>query len=174
MKRKSQAGNDSQRASLSSLSLAQGKRARLWRLLYAHGPANGTLMVLPLDQGLEHGPTDFFPNPAALDTSYQVRLALEGGFSAIALGIGLAEKYMHEHAGEASVDVAVGVLVGIVVGLLGGWLLRRERRVGWAGETFVPIAILGLAALAFTGARELGVNGFVAAFVGGTAPVSIA
>ncbi len=100
MKRKSQAGIDRSRASFSSLSLAQGKRARLWRLLYAHGPANGTLMVLPLDQGLEHGPTDFFPNPPALDTSYQVRLALEGGYSAIALGIGLAEKYMHEHAGE--------------------------------------------------------------------------
>jgi class I fructose-bisphosphate aldolase len=57
-------------------------------------------MVLPLDQGLEHGPTDFFPNPPALDTAYQVRLALEGGYSAIALGIGLAEKYMHAHAGE--------------------------------------------------------------------------
>jgi class I fructose-bisphosphate aldolase len=82
------------------LSVSQGKRARLWRLLYASGPANGTLMVLPLDQGLEHGPTDFFPNPPALDTAYQVRLALEGGYSAIALGIGLAEKYMHERAGE--------------------------------------------------------------------------
>jgi class I fructose-bisphosphate aldolase len=57
-------------------------------------------MILPLDQGLEHGPADFFPNPAALDTTYQVRLALEGGYSAIALGIGLAEKYMAEHAGR--------------------------------------------------------------------------
>jgi len=57
-------------------------------------------MVLPLDQGLEHGPTDFFPNPAALDTSYAVRLAIEGGYSAIALGIGLAEKYMTEPAGR--------------------------------------------------------------------------
>jgi class I fructose-bisphosphate aldolase len=100
MKRKSQAEKAAPRASFSSLSLAQGKKARLWRLLYAHGPANGTLMILPLDQGLEHGPTDFFPNPAALDTAYQVRLALEGGYSAIALGVGLAEKYMHEHAGE--------------------------------------------------------------------------
>jgi class I fructose-bisphosphate aldolase len=100
MKRKSQAESEAPRASFSSLSLAQGKKARLWRLLYAHGPANGTLMILPLDQGLEHGPTDFFPNPAALDTAYQVRLALEGGYSAIALGVGLAEKYMHEHAGE--------------------------------------------------------------------------
>ena len=51
-------------------------------------------MVLPLDQGLEHGPTDFFPNPAALDTDFQFRLAVEGHYSAIALGIGLAEKYM--------------------------------------------------------------------------------
>jgi class I fructose-bisphosphate aldolase len=57
-------------------------------------------MVLPLDQGLEHGPTDFFPNPKALDTSFQFRLADEGRYSAIALGIGLADKYMREHAGR--------------------------------------------------------------------------
>ena len=63
MKRKSQARNDSPGRRSASLSLAHGKRARLWRLLYGHGPRNGTLMVLPLDQGLEHGPTDFFPNP---------------------------------------------------------------------------------------------------------------
>jgi len=100
MKRKSQARNDSPGTALSSLSLAHGKRARLWRLLYSHGPGNGTLMVLPLDQGLEHGPTDFFPNPKALDTSFQFRLADEGRYSAIALGIGLADKYMREHAGR--------------------------------------------------------------------------
>ncbi|HUL77201.1 MAG TPA: fructose-bisphosphate aldolase [Vicinamibacteria bacterium] len=87
-------------ASLSSLSLAHGKRVRLWRLLHEHGPANGTLMVLPLDQGLEHGPADFFPNPPALDTTFQVRLALEGRYSAIALGIGLAEKHWSENAGR--------------------------------------------------------------------------
>jgi class I fructose-bisphosphate aldolase len=57
-------------------------------------------MVLPLDQGLEHGPSDFFPNPAAIDTSFQFRLAEEGRYSAIALGIGLADKYMREHAGR--------------------------------------------------------------------------
>jgi fructose-bisphosphate aldolase, class I len=98
MKRKSQARNSG--SVLSSLSVAHGKRARLFRLLYGHGPANGTLMVLPLDQGLEHGPTDFFPNPAALDTDFQFRLAVEGRFSAIALGVGLAEKYMRDYAGR--------------------------------------------------------------------------
>lgn len=32
--------------------LGTGKRARLHRLLYGAGPANGTLMMLPIDQGL--------------------------------------------------------------------------------------------------------------------------
>jgi class I fructose-bisphosphate aldolase len=53
-----------------------------------------------LDQGLEHGPADFFPNPAAVDTDFQFRLAVEGGYSAIALGLGLAEKYGHAYAGR--------------------------------------------------------------------------
>lgn len=85
---------------LSGLSLSHGKRTRLWRLLYAHGPRNGNLLVLPLDQGLEHGPTDFFPHPPAVDPEYQFRLAVEGNFSAIALGIGLAEKYMGDYCGQ--------------------------------------------------------------------------
>jgi len=56
--------------------------------------------VLPIDQGLEHGPVDFFSNPDALDPQYQYDLASEGKFSAIALHIGLAEKYFHEYAGD--------------------------------------------------------------------------
>lgn len=69
-------------------------------MLYGHGPGRGTLMVLPLDQGLEHGPTDFFPNPPSADPSYQFELAEAGGFSAIALGVGLADKYMRKYAGR--------------------------------------------------------------------------
>jgi class I fructose-bisphosphate aldolase len=85
---------------LDALAISHGKRVRLWRLLYGYGPANGTLLVLPLDQGIEHGPADFFPNPAALDTDFQFRLALEGRYSAIAVGIGLAEKYMRAYCGR--------------------------------------------------------------------------
>jgi len=99
MKRKSQSST-APAVTLSSLSLGHGKRVRLWRLLYGHGPGNGTLLVLPLDQGLEHGPADFFANPAALDTDFQFRLAVEGKYSAIALGIGLAEKYMKDYCGR--------------------------------------------------------------------------
>jgi fructose-bisphosphate aldolase, class I len=88
------------RPALSRLGLSPGKLVRLKRLLYQYGPGGGTLLVLPIDQGLEHGPVDFFSNPDALDPQYQYDLASEGKFSAIALHIGLAEKYFHEYAGD--------------------------------------------------------------------------
>ncbi len=85
---------------LDDLNLSQGKRARLHTLLYDHGPGNGTLLLLPLDQGLEHGPVDFFVNPAAKDPDFQIRLALEGNYSGIALQIGLAARYLPHYAGR--------------------------------------------------------------------------
>src|ERR1700733_10122065 len=80
--------------------LSTGKRTRLHRLLYEYGPGNGSLLVLPIDQGLEHGPMDFFDNPPSADPDFQFRLALEGHYSAIALHIGLAEKYLRKYAGR--------------------------------------------------------------------------
>ena len=88
------------RPALADLNLSTGKRARLHRLMYKYGPANGTLLFLPIDQGLEHGPRDFFPNPPAKDPEFQLRLAKEGNFSGIAFQIGIAEKYMGRFAGE--------------------------------------------------------------------------
>ena len=80
--------------------LAPGKRTRLRRLLFEFGPGNGTLLLLPIDQGIEHGPRDFFVNPASKDPEYQFRLAAEAGYSAIACQIGLAEKYYPDYAGQ--------------------------------------------------------------------------
>lgn len=88
------------RPTLADLDITVGKRTRLHRLLYKYGPANGTLLLLPIDQGLEHGPRDFFVNPAAKDPDFQLRLAKEGGFSGIVFQIGIAEKYMRPYAGE--------------------------------------------------------------------------
>jgi len=88
------------RPTLTEMGLSPGKRTRLKRLLYDHGPGGGTLLILPIDQGLEHGPMDFFANPDSLDPRYQYELAREGKFSAIALHIGLAEKYYPEFAGD--------------------------------------------------------------------------
>jgi fructose-bisphosphate aldolase, class I len=88
------------RPTLADLDLGVGKRTRLHRLLYQYGPANGTLQLLPIDQGLEHGPRDFFPNPPAKDPEFQLRLAKEGRFSGIVFQVGIAEKYMRQYAGE--------------------------------------------------------------------------
>ncbi|MCK4427884.1 MAG: fructose-bisphosphate aldolase [candidate division Zixibacteria bacterium] len=89
-----------EKISLRDLDLNLGKRTRLWRLLYRYGPANGRLLFLPIDQGLEHGPVDFFPNPESVDPFFQLRLAKEGGYSGIVFHIGLAQKYLKDFAGE--------------------------------------------------------------------------
>ena len=68
------------RITLDDLELSPGKHVRLQRLLYGYGPGNGTMMLLPVDHGMEHGPADFFDNPDALDPDYIWRLALEVGF----------------------------------------------------------------------------------------------
>src|ERR1700679_1763994 len=88
------------RPTFEDLNLSTGKRARLYSMMYQHGPANGTLMLLPIDQGLEHGPIDFFDNPDALDTDWVLRLAGEGRFSGIASHIWVAEKYHKQCAGR--------------------------------------------------------------------------
>ncbi len=88
------------RVHLDQMNLSAGKKARLYRLLYGTGPANGTLMILPIDQGLEHGPRDFLEAPESQDPDFQFRIALDGRFSAIACQIGLAEKFYPEYAGQ--------------------------------------------------------------------------
>ena len=85
---------------LTRLACTPGKKARLHRILHEHGLRNGTALFLPYDQGLEHGPRDFFANPAASDPKYILGLALEGGFNGIAIQIGLAEKFYWDYAGE--------------------------------------------------------------------------
>ena len=85
---------------LTELRLSAGKKARLHRILFQYGLGNGTAFFLPYDQGLEHGPRDFFPNPASSDPRYILRLATEGGFNGIVLQIGLAQKFYWDYAGE--------------------------------------------------------------------------
>lgn len=95
----------SKRIPLDALNLPAGKKTRLHRLLFGSGPANGTLMILPIDQGLEHGPRDFLASPASQDPTFQFRIAVDGQYSAIAVQIGLAEKYYPEFAGRVPLIV---------------------------------------------------------------------
>lgn len=89
-----------ERMPLSARGLDTGKKARLHRILHQFGLKNGTALFLPYDQGLEHGPRDFFANPSSSDPKYIIKLALEGGFNGIAIHIGLAEKFFWDFAGE--------------------------------------------------------------------------
>jgi class I fructose-bisphosphate aldolase len=61
------------------------------------------MLLLPIDQGMEHGPVSFFPNPPCEDPEFQFRLANEGGYSGIALHLGLAEKYGPKYAGRVPI-----------------------------------------------------------------------
>jgi class I fructose-bisphosphate aldolase len=87
--------------------LSLGKRVRLHRLMYEHGPGNGHMMFLPIDQGMEHGPVDFFPNPPSANPEFQFNLAEEVNFSGIALHLGLAEKYATKYAGRVPIVLKI-------------------------------------------------------------------
>jgi fructose-bisphosphate aldolase, class I len=52
---------------------------------------SGKCLILAYDQGMEHGPTDF--NAQNVDPEFIFNHALEGRYSALAVGAGLAEKY---------------------------------------------------------------------------------
>lgn len=79
-----------------------GVRANIARMLN-HGRLAGTgrLVILPIDQGWEHGPArSFSKNPLAYDPRYHFELALESGCSAYAAPLGALEVAAPEFAGE--------------------------------------------------------------------------
>ncbi|MHB8779793.1 MAG: class I fructose-bisphosphate aldolase [Candidatus Geothermincolia bacterium] len=79
-----------------------GTRANLSRMLM-HGRLAGTgkLVVLPVDQGFEHGPArSFAPNPASYDPRYHVELAIESRCNAYAAPLGFIESAAGEYAGD--------------------------------------------------------------------------
>jgi class I fructose-bisphosphate aldolase len=68
-----------------------------------HGALGGTgkVVILPVDQGVEHGPArSFGPNPPAYDPRYHFELALEAGCSAYAAPLGFLEAGAREFAGR--------------------------------------------------------------------------
>ena len=61
----------------------------------------GKLVILPVDQGFEHGPArSFAPNPAGYDPEYHVSLALEAGCNAYAAPLGFIEAVAAKYAGR--------------------------------------------------------------------------
>jgi len=79
-----------------------GTRTNLARLLN-HGTLSGTgkLVILPVDQGFEHGPArSFAPNPLGYHPHYHFELAIEAGCNAYAAPLGFIEAGAAEFAGR--------------------------------------------------------------------------
>lgn len=79
-----------------------GVKANLYRILM-HGRLGGTgkLVILPVDQGFEHGPArSFASNPAAYDPLYHYKLAIEAGCSAYAAPLGSLSAGSETFAGQ--------------------------------------------------------------------------
>jgi class I fructose-bisphosphate aldolase len=79
-----------------------GTLTNLARLLN-HGTLAGTgkLVILPVDQGFEHGPVrSFAPNPDAYDPDYLYHLAIDAGCNAYAAPLGSLEQPAAKFAGQ--------------------------------------------------------------------------
>jgi class I fructose-bisphosphate aldolase len=79
-----------------------GTLTNLARLLN-HGRLGGTgkLVILPVDQGFEHGPArSFAQNPAGYNPHYHFELAIDAGCSAYAAPLGFLEAGARDYAGE--------------------------------------------------------------------------
>lgn len=79
-----------------------GVKANLARILM-QGKLGGTgkMVILPVDQGFEHGPArSFAPNPAAYDPHYHFQLAIDAGLSAYAAPMGMIEAGADTFAGQ--------------------------------------------------------------------------
>jgi class I fructose-bisphosphate aldolase len=118
-----------------------GTKANLARILM-QGRLGGTgrLVILPVDQGFEHGPArSFAPNPAAYDPHYHFQLAIDAGLSAFAAPLGML---------EAGADTFAGQLPTILKANSANSLSQEKNQAltGSVGEALR----LGCAAIGFT------------------------
>jgi class I fructose-bisphosphate aldolase len=79
-----------------------GVKGNLCRILM-QGRLGGTgkVIILPVDQGFEHGPArSFGPNPAAYDPHYHYQIAIDAGLNAYAAPLGMIEAGADTFAGQ--------------------------------------------------------------------------
>jgi class I fructose-bisphosphate aldolase len=79
-----------------------GTKANLARMLNQGRLAGtGKLVILPVDQGFEHGPArSFAPNPSGYNPHYHFELAIEAGCNAYAAPLGFLEAGAGHYAGR--------------------------------------------------------------------------
>src|SRR5512145_10012 len=79
-----------------------GTKTNIARLLRTGKLAGtGKMVILPVDQGFEHGPArSFAKNPAGYDPEYHFQLAIEAGCNAYAAPLGFIEAGARKYAGQ--------------------------------------------------------------------------
>jgi len=120
-----------------------GTLSNLARLLN-HGRLGGTgkLVILPVDQGFEHGPArSFAPNPPTYDPRYHFELAIAAGCNAYAAPLGFVEAAVRDFAGE----------IPLILKLSAADTLRGEKDPSQARIASVQDALrLGCSAIGMT------------------------
>jgi class I fructose-bisphosphate aldolase len=121
-----------------------GTKANLARILM-HGKLGGSgrVVILPVDQGFEHGPArSFAPNPAAYDPHYHYQLAIDAGLNAYAAPLGFL---------EAGADSFAGAIPTILKVNSANSLARAKEAPSQAITAGVKDALrLGCSAIGFT------------------------
>src|SRR6476661_8331536 len=95
-----------------------GVKANLARIL-STGKLGGTgkVVILPVDQGFEHGPArSFAPNPPAYDPHYHYQLAIDAGLSAYAAPLGMLEAGADTFAGAIPTILKLNSSISLLPG----------------------------------------------------------
>ena len=98
-----------------------GVKANLCRMLM-NGKLGGSgkMIILPVDQGFEHGPArSFAPNPAGYDPHYHYQLAIDAGLSAYAAPLGPLEAGADTFAGQIPTILKVNSANSLMSGTAG-------------------------------------------------------
>jgi len=98
-----------------------GVKANLCRMLM-EGRLGGTgrMIILPVDQGFEHGPArTYAPNPASYDPHYHFRLAIDAGLNAYAAPLGMLEAGADSFAGQIPTILKVNSANSLMSGTAG-------------------------------------------------------
>ncbi|MBK5910444.1 fructose-bisphosphate aldolase [Rhodothalassium salexigens] len=118
-----------------------GTKANLARLL-GHGRLGGTgrMVILPVDQGFEHGPArSFAANPPAYDPHYHYKLAIDAGLNAYAAPLGMLEAGADRFAGQIPTILKVNSS--------NSWATEKDQAVHGSVEDALR---LGCSAIGFT------------------------
>jgi class I fructose-bisphosphate aldolase len=120
-----------------------GSKANLARILM-HGKLGGSgkMIILPVDQGFEHGPgRSFSINPQAYDPNYLLQLAVDGGVNAFAGPLGLLECVAEQYAAQVPLILKVNS---------GNAMVRKECMDQAVTATVDDALRLGCAGIGFT------------------------